>query len=796
MPNLSKPHRQETARGSWVIPGRFGHVIARIIYRMNMVFEVGASRVVLCFDGANCRESGCRDSRCGKHHCLLLLRILIVVILAANAEASLNAENTDQQKVGQQNTDQQNRGQQDVGEQDSAAGVTAPDVLQGRERTRKDLDERRVETQAFSAALSEGDSPAPEDERWAQAAIKIRDQFQLLDQNHDLSLELLEYVQASGDGSSESVSKQVRTRDFQLFDFDQNHRLSFREFSAIPGLVEAPFRGSSPDPFASVLSDAVAALDESYDRWDQRPHELISAHSFVGNFLGSIMPMGNRFVTGRVIDLADLNLDGKVGRQEAKHFLEQQLGIRLREGRALRDPTGRVVRYDWFLKIDQNRDGRLDQDEVNQAKVDLPEVSQRFVRLDQDADQQISYDEFSHPLTGCYFDPITWFLSADTNLDGRVALSECLTQNAAGDHEILKIFFRAFDTDYDAVLTLNEYRISPLGNRNYPWQDRLVDESGDGQISYGEYTFDAVDLFRLQRRLYFHRMDLDFDGALSTNECSFTSILPITVVRCRDQNPAEIIIKDADFKDLGSIHLHPDGGSVLMYQSPYDQSMESKIVRLSLKDQSRREICDGRFPTWSPDGHSFVCERSRRGQSVWLMEPSGLSGRKLADGRAPALSADGTFLAYIHEHGVWLYHRTTGERKNIFRRDEHRHRDLGDRLQWSPDGRSIVLIGHSADQSDLFVIRLAEDGVVKKVDRFALPDSNVQVFSWCQGDEVLLRHSETQPNFTRLTLFDVQTGIQRPPRADLFGGIDFEKSEILSGQKNHDGAWYLSVHKN
>lgn len=93
-------------------------------------------------------------------------------------------------------------------------------------------------------------------------------------------------------------------------------------------------------------------------------------------------------------------------------------------------------------------------------------------------------------------------------------LSECLTQNAAGDHEILKIFFRGFDTDYDAVLTLNEYRISPLGNRNYPWQDRLVDESGDGQISYGEYTFDAVDLFRLQRRLYFHRMDLDFDGAL------------------------------------------------------------------------------------------------------------------------------------------------------------------------------------------------------------------------------------------------------------------------------------------
>ena len=354
----------------------------------------------------------------------------------------------------------------------------------------------RIEAQAALAVyqVDAEDSNPPRD-RWTQSAIRIRKEFAKLDANGDLYVVLDEYLHNGNGDDSHPDMDRLRNRDFKVFDFDLNRKLSFREFAAIPDLVDAPFRGAIPDPLSQLVSNAVAALDESYDDWDQRPHELISAHTFVGNFLGSIMPTGNRFVTGRVIDLADLNLDGKVSRTEARHFLEQQLGVRLRNGRPLRDATGRVVRYDLFVQVDVNRNGKVEWNEAVDASALVPEFAARFDLLDRNGDQVINYEELSDPIHGIYFDPIIWFRLADENLDGLLDLAELLQGQSTTPGQLRRMFLRAFDDNQDSALSLAEYLVCPLANRNFLWQGELLDLDGDEVLSYGEFDFDQFVLW-------------------------------------------------------------------------------------------------------------------------------------------------------------------------------------------------------------------------------------------------------------------------------------------------------------
>ena len=58
-------------------------------------------------------------------------------------------------------------------------------------------------------------------------------------------------------------------------------------------------------------------------------------------------------------------------------------------------------------------------------------------------------------------------------------------------------------------------------NVNYTWEAKLVDRDGDGWISYEEFAFNRVDLFQLQRRFYFHRLDRDGDQRLTVSEFEF-----------------------------------------------------------------------------------------------------------------------------------------------------------------------------------------------------------------------------------------------------------------------------------
>ena len=654
---------------------------------------------------------------------------------------------------------------------------------------------------------------------WTRAALVVRQRFELLDRDQDSSIDLSEFLSVdaqvvTSDGveleASGKTSGELK-RDFLVFDFDHNAKLSFREFAAIPGWVDPPFRGAIPDPFSQLVADAVAALDESYDRWDQRPEELINAHTFVGNFLGSIIPEGNRFVTGRVIDLADLNLDGKVSRLEARHFLEQQLGVRLRDGHKLRDPAGRVVRFDWLLELDQDQDGELDQGEVETAGQSDRNLFGRFGKLDLNRDQRIDYEELSDPFTGCFFDPVLWFCEADTNLNSFLEWSELADGLDLPLDSIQRAMFYAFDDNQDSRLTLQEYLVSPLGNRNYAWQRILLDRDGDQKLSFNEFEFGRSDLFQLQRRYYFHRLDSDADGTLSRDELLFESLRSVALAVLDPKNKTcRMIIQDPSVIEIDGFSLHPNGDTLLIHRVDRNSLNEPSVVRVSLADGHFRELCKGRFPTWAPDGTAFVCERSHRGVGIWLMEPNGLSGRMLSNGRCPSWSPDGRQIAFFNEHGVSLYDCVSQSVRKIFLRDEHRHRSLGDRIVWASDSRAVVFTGHSPSGGEVFVLRFNQDFERVSMKRLMLPDSMSDVFAWKSPDCILLKEvlpKASQKRFSELHF----NGEFHEGVSVLFGdaeeqaveveqatdsGVLIRPNSMVSGRQVQDGRWFFSILSN
>ncbi len=628
----------------------------------------------------------------------------------------------------------------------------------------------------------------PSDDQWTASAVLIRNQFEQLDLDGDLLLGQSEYLK--GIEEPLSRSEKERFRNFILFDFDQNQKLSPREFSSIPGPVKPPYRGPIPDPFLQLVADAVAAMDESYGNWNQRPDEMISAHTFVGNFLGSITPLGNRFVTGRVIDLADQNVDGKVNRHEAKHFLEQQLGIRLRHGRLLRDPTGRVVRYDWFLKVDQNRDGKLSELEVAGARNHVPELASSFKRLDQNHDQLLVYDEFSDPAFGLYFDPIVWFCTVDSNFDGKIDFKELASADFSETESTRRVFFRAFDDDLDSFLSLNEYLVSPLANRNYPWFQRMKDRNADNVISYDEFVFENDEMFQLQKRYYFHRLDLDSNGVLAANEINFSPAQSIALLRVLEEDQSvQVIWQDPSIIELGGISVHPNDPSILFHQRTLQDSGFMQVMRLYLDDQRVQPVCSGRSPEWSPSGDAFVCERSHQGRAIWMMNANGLSGKKIIDGHSPSWSKDGKTIAFLNQHGVWLYELVSQSVIPLFQRHEHRYGDLGNSLHWSPNSKQLAFIGSDVEGSELSIITIGDRYQVESVEQIELPSTDSQVFAWTSVHGLLLR--SLGDSASRTKFLSLQQGKLLPDT-----NLPFLSSlRVKNGGQSEKAGWYVSVVK-
>lgn len=553
----------------------------------------------------------------------------------------------------------------------------------------------------------------------AAAVLKIRAEFDRLDLDQDDRLKLDEFLQLR-DNSAEL------TRDFALYDFDRSGALSRAEFSSVSGLCPAWIRGSIPDPVNDLLENAVSALDESYEQWNTRPNEYVNSHSFVANFIGSISPEGKKFVTGRILRQADPDGDGQMNRADARNFLTYQLGMFWGDGHEIREPTGRVLRLDRFLVADVNGDGSVNLDEFTSHGWNT-RSKEEFERLDVEDDGRITFREYrDYRHTENYFDAVEWFRKADVDLSGLLDLAEIEKAADADRRHLVASTMVAFDQNRDQLLSLQEFRVSMLGNMNYPWSKRPVDLNRDGVLSYDEFIFHNTDLFQLQRRLYFHRLDRNRDRRLSPDEFEFNEAKPNAVrMESVDGKSKVVIFQDENFPVLGLPDVAPDGTRMLFHRMSNDPKVGSQIVLSDLKGEVITELCSGKQPSWSADASQFVCARTVgegvAGKQIWVMAADGRSGSPIGQGTSPRWSPDGKTIAFFRDNGIVLYDTGKKESRVLVPREGHRYTSLGDGLVWAPDSKRLALLATRPNFTELVLVSVTND-VDEKKQRKTAPD--------------------------------------------------------------------------
>lgn len=551
-----------------------------------------------------------------------------------------------------------------------------------------------------------------------EASANTEARFRSLDADENDHLSLAEFLAFDGGHA-------LLRRDFLIYDFNQDQRLSRGEFSAVHGLTEDWLRGSVPDPFDGLLEDAVAALDESYDQWQKRPNEFVNAHSFVANFIGSISPEGKRFVTGRILRQADKDSDGRLSRTEARGFLEYQLGIRWHDDSQLREKTGRVLRLGDYIAADQDRNDVLTSVEFDRGHWSNDQ-EQAFEKMDQNSDGRITLREYSHyRLSASFFDPIAWFRLADLNLDARLSGREIAVLVDEASRHLVSSMVPAFDLDGDGLLSLQEYRLSMIANVNYPWQQQPRDTNRDGFLSYDEFVFSGLDLFQLQRRYYFHRLDRDQDGKLSIEEFEFRTDKPNAIFIYSGEE-RRLVYQDARYPQLGSVSVSPDGKKILFERRRAIGTDESEIALTDISGKVPVAICDGRNPSWGSDDSQFVCERSTgSGTQIWLMSADGRSGHPIADGSAPKWSPDGASIAFLQDCGIRLFDTRSGQFRSLLERHQHHCRDLGSSLVWSPESSRVAVLGSGENGRVLFSVAATKSALTKTDQKISWPGNSL-----------------------------------------------------------------------
>jgi TolB protein len=615
-------------------------------------------------------------------------------------------------------------------------------------------------------------SPARGDDKPTDPATAA---FTKLDADGDKRLTIEEHRSLPG-------NPRAHDRDFRLFDLDGDGNLTRDEFAAIPGRGSPSLRGALPDPFDDLLDAAVAAMDEAYGGWDKQPNQAVESQSFVINFLASISPDGTRRFDQALVPLADPDSNGRVTRDEAKRFLEIQLGIRAPTGTLLREPSGRFVVWSRFLSMDADRNNVLSKEEFL-AKWGPTKPEENFVKGDRDKSGDISPEEFAHPNWAGYDDPVAIFLRTDTDFDGLLSPAEISTGTPEYSQAMVPLMFPAFDDDGDGRISLTELRVSMLGNRIASWTGIPTDANRSKTLTFDEFTFNQGQ-FALLRRLYFHRFDANGDGSLTSDEYPFKKLAPNSFhAVASDGSGFRQLFRSEDYPTVGSPAVSPDGKSILCDIYP-----EGKILLMTFEGQNVRVLCDALMPTWSPDGKQFACSRYTGGSAVWIMNIDGSEHKRLDEGWGAQWSPDGKTIAYTKNNTVWAWDVATGQSREVLPAGGHGYLTVYYNMNWSPDSRRLVFRGAKEKGSDVASIAMTGDDPDLRVHATSETIANSD-FGWSpDGQRIFFNMKD--PAINRNQLYQVAFDGKSPPTP--LPGWD-PKFTYTACTVSPDGQWIVAV---
>lgn len=593
----------------------------------------------------------------------------------------------------------------------------------------------------------------------------LRDAFSQLDKNQDGFLSAQEYL-----AGAEKQAK--RKRDFYLFDLNGDGRLTIEEFSLTPGTISPWLRGPVPDPFDMIYEAAVEALDQTIDFEAKTNSSQLIPQNFVHNYQQSLIPSSTRIpLNSAMVKLAaqvDLDRDNKISRKEALRFLEIQMGRRLSNGQLLREPSGRVLKVPLWLWLDEDFNGKISKQEYLNRRT-YPGAEEEFLQGDINGDGIISLAEFAAPSWLGYADPIMEFRKGDVNLDGYLSIEELPAITMISRQPLIAKGFAAFDLDGDGKWSLEEYRLSTIGNYIATWETALLDRDRDRLLSYEEFVIPRSDC-RLIWRFYFHQFDKDGDLFLSSQEYDYYVIPPQSFHRMRLNGEQHELIYSSDvIGKCGSPAVSPDSKFILFDAFPINGIRQSRIFLMTIDGKDAKDLCDGTMPNWSADGTQFTTSRN---SGLWIMNRDGSEATKIDDGWAAQWSPDGKEIAYTKGPTLWIYEVATGDKREVLGRGDHPYRYLYYNMAWAPDCSRLLLKAYEESPSDSDLISVDVRGDKPDLKVHLEGDNNFDAdIAWTpDGKHVLISRIDPKTNKRLLHRLNIATG-EAPV---LMPGIDPE----------------------
>ncbi len=509
--------------------------------------------------------------------------------------------------------------------------------------------------------------------------------YRACDTDKDGGLTEAEYLNRAG------REMPVLRREFKVFDFNGDGRMSLAEFLTVPVGQPEDQRGTIPDPVVLLSEARLAELTSLWKKWDQDDDDLLAANEF----RAAAIPSRIRGLESSGFDDWDLDHDGKISREEAARLLDIALGVRAPTGEPLRSKDGRVLDWRMFRALNPNKNGKVRREDYVKALGPTQKPETWFPTIHAAANETFGPAEFA--TSSHRTDPVPQFLGMDVDLNGRLSAKE-LDALPPGwgppDHNWLP----GFDDDGDGEYSLHEFLLIPHVNLLAPWHS-AKDADSDGKLSPGEFRFDPGVALAALSAEYFRRLDVNDDRSLSLDEYPFvTTHRPPNEIYVQFAGGKAVTITIPNYPHIYSPEISPDGKWVAVDGWNHGQTnLAAHLLIASVDTDEVRDLGFGCIPHWSADGRRIAY--SKYGQGVFIRDFQGDAEEESIDrlGWAIHFSPDGKQAAYVKRSNFVIYNLATEEQRLVFPDNQSPYNSLEHNFTWSPDSRRICFKGHRAN---------------------------------------------------------------------------------------------------